>query len=208
MFASGLRRSKGKEMANQTGRGKPHNKETGVFSSGKRKGRYMGCESARAPGRHHMTPERQLADDCGSPGRSKGVTTQGGSHIFPIDSPDTSCSTPPPVAVDIRPRRRSPRLHNHPGPSVKHTKSIQSFVSSLSCPPESQPTLSSPEMSLQSTLVKIALDSPQFARFLHRQQSPRVVSFPRATYYPTMRLPNNHSTASTFPKFTPHPLVI
>ena len=107
-----------------------------------------------------------------------------------------------------RPRRRSPRLHNHPGPSVKHTKSIQSFVSSLSCPPESQPTLSSPEMSLQSTLVKITLDSPRFARFLHRQQSPRVVSFPWATYYPTMTFPKTSFNPLTFPKSMHHPLVI
>ena len=96
-------RSKGRERANQRGVGKPHNKGTGVFSLGKRRGRYVGCESARAPGRHHMTPERQLADDCGSPGRSKGVTTQGGSHIFP--------SIPPTLLLDVPSCRR-----RHPSP--------------------------------------------------------------------------------------------
>ena len=64
------------------GSGKPHNKATGVFASGKWRGRCVGCEPPMAPGRPHRTLERRLGDDRGYPGMPNVVVRLGGAHTF------------------------------------------------------------------------------------------------------------------------------
>ena len=106
--------------------------------------------------------------DCGKPGRPNVVVRLGGAHTFctppqhrrhsPLDvrirSPVDICP-PPQITTDPRPSRHRP--------VQKH--SIDFLSLPVSCLRTSHPATSFPEMSLQSTLVKIALNSPQFARF-------------------------------------------
>ena len=93
-----------------------------------------------------------------------------------------------PSPVDICPRLRSPPIHDPP--DTVPCKNIQL----ISCPFPScafrHPTrpLLSPKCRFNRHLSKSLSIRPNSHAFLHRQQSPRVVSFPWATYYPTMRL--------------------
>ena len=110
-----------------------------------------------------------------------------------------------PSPVDICPRLRSPPIHDPP--DTVPCKNIQL----ISCPFPSRafghPTrpLLSPKCRFNRHLSKSLSIRPNSHAFLLRQQSPRVVSFPWAPYYPTMRLHNTSLNPLTFPKSTNNP---